>query len=120
MRLWHEALIPRLPRQQLLGQHREVCALRGNGWNKKHSTVNYVFEYSPYKLYQYHCLIMLEMKQRNYQPDNLWNNPLYRGKTCEPFLSLEPVPLEIPIYPEHHDTYLVECLQNLHDKGIDL
>ena len=32
MRLWHEALISKLPRPQLLGQHRECCALRGNGW----------------------------------------------------------------------------------------
>lgn len=32
MRLWHEVLIPKLPRQQLLGQHRECCALRGKGW----------------------------------------------------------------------------------------
>ena len=44
MRLWHESLISKLPRQQLLGQHRECCALRGNGWGKKHSVVNYVFE----------------------------------------------------------------------------
>ena len=29
MRLWHQALISKLPRQQLLGQHRECCALRG-------------------------------------------------------------------------------------------
>ena len=34
MRLWHEELISKLPRQQLLGQHRECCALRGNGWGK--------------------------------------------------------------------------------------
>ena len=34
MRLWHEDLIRKLPRQQLLGQHRECCALRGNGWAK--------------------------------------------------------------------------------------
>ena len=27
MRLWHEDLIRKLPRQQLLGQHRECCAL---------------------------------------------------------------------------------------------
>ena len=32
MRLWHQDLIPKLPRPQLLGQHRECCALRGNGW----------------------------------------------------------------------------------------
>ena len=48
MRLWHEDLIGKLPRSQLLGQHRECCALRGNGWGKKHATVDYVFSYSPY------------------------------------------------------------------------
>ncbi len=31
MRLWHEALIEKLPRAQLLGQHRECYALRGKG-----------------------------------------------------------------------------------------
>ena len=51
MRLWHQDLIPKLPRPQLLGQHRECCALRGNGWGKKHATVNYVFDYSPYLLH---------------------------------------------------------------------
>ncbi len=42
MRLWHEDLIPLLPTQQLLGQHREICALRGLSWKKPHSVVNYV------------------------------------------------------------------------------
>ncbi|MCG0885083.1 hypothetical protein IMAU10574_02444 [Lactiplantibacillus plantarum] len=46
MRLWHEQLIHQLPRQQLLGQHRELAALRGNGWGKNHATVNYVSSYS--------------------------------------------------------------------------
>lgn len=45
MRLWHEELIPLLPRQQLLGQHRECCAMRGNGWGKKHRVVDYVFKH---------------------------------------------------------------------------
>lgn len=43
MRLWHQDLIKHLPRQQLLGQHRECAALRGKGWGKKHDTVDYVF-----------------------------------------------------------------------------
>ena len=43
MRLWHEKLIPILPDAQLLGQHRECAALRGNGWGKKHSTVDYIY-----------------------------------------------------------------------------
>ena len=52
MRLWHQVLISKLPRQQLLGQHRECCALRGKGWQRKHATVNYVFDYSPYRLFK--------------------------------------------------------------------
>ena len=67
MRLWHHALIPKLPRPQLLGQHRECCALRGNGWGKKHATVDYVFAHSPYLLYRYHELIMEEMSKRGYR-----------------------------------------------------
>lgn len=50
MRLWHEELIPLLPRQQLLGQHRECCAMRGNGWGKKHRVVDYVFKHSLHDL----------------------------------------------------------------------
>ncbi len=62
MRLWHETLIPLLPRQQLLGQHREVAALRGKGWGKKHATVDYVFTHSYYKLFQFHLLVLAEME----------------------------------------------------------
>ena len=64
MRLWHQNLIPLLPRQQLLGQHRECCALRGAGWGRKHSVVNYVFTHKPADLIAYHYLIMNEMEKR--------------------------------------------------------
>lgn len=120
MRLWHEQLIPSLPRQQLLGQHRECCALRGNGWNKNHATVNYVFKYSPYKLFQYHELIMQQMQRRGYHPAEIWYNPLYRGLKCQSYDSLELVPLTQPIYPEHEMDYLQECLENLRAKGIEI
>ena len=43
MRLWHQDLIAYLPYQQLLGQHREICAMRGKGWKRKHQTVDYVY-----------------------------------------------------------------------------
>ena len=65
MRLWHEQMIPLLPKNQLLGQHREYCALMGNGWMKKHKTVDYVFLYSPYHLFTYHSLFMDEMKKED-------------------------------------------------------
>ena len=72
MRLWHEKIIHLLPRNQLLGQHRECCALRGNGWKKKHKTVDYVFLYSPYNLFRYHLLIMDEMERRGYKVSREW------------------------------------------------
>ncbi len=120
MRLWHEKLIPLLPREQLLGQHRECCALRGNGWGKKHSTVDYVFTHSAYKLFCYHKLIIKEMKTRGYKPDKLWENPLHRGKTCKPFKELLSTAKTSPIYNEHDEEYLKECIDNLKEKGISI
>ncbi|AUJ30317.1 MAG: TIGR02328 family protein [Liquorilactobacillus hordei] len=118
MRLWHEQLITKLPRQQLLGQHREIAALRGNGWGKKHATVDYVFSYSPYKLYQFHILVMDEMKRRGYQPNSVWYDKNYRGKSCTPYENLSAVERTYPIYPEHDERYLQECIENLFNKGI--
>lgn len=120
MRLWHEDLIKKLPRQQLLGQHRECCALRGNGWAKKHATVNYVFEYDPYLLYAYHVLIMNEMTNRGYNVSKEWYDKNYRGKICQPHTNLKEVTTSNPIYPEHNEAYYQECLENLAEKGIKI
>lgn len=133
MRLWHESLIPHLPRQQLLGQHRECCALRGAGWNRKHSVVNYVFTYAPDRLVAYHYIVMDEMIRRGYHPDSIWRNPNYRGKTLgnqegwchdgEYYIreSIQTSHNEGKlIYPEHNNIYLQECLDNLKSKGIEI
>ena len=63
MRLWHERLLPVLPRQQLLGQHRECCALRGLGWGKPHSVVNYVFDHPREWLCAYHMEVIRVMRE---------------------------------------------------------
>jgi uncharacterized protein (TIGR02328 family) len=120
MRLWHQKLIPFLPRQQLLGQHRECAALRGNGWGRPHATVNYVFNYSPYKLFQFHMLVINEMKKRGYNPDMQWADPFFRGKKCIKYSEPEQVSLKDPIYPEHDEDYLKSCLLNLKNKGIEI
>ncbi len=126
MRLWHQELISKLPRQQLLGQHRECCALRGAGWGRKHATVDYVFTHSPEKLIAYHLLIMEEMENRGYKPNLIWKNPNWRGdKIGEDnwiigtnYSNL--VNINKIIYPEHNGEYLKECIDNLKSKGIDL
>lgn len=136
MRLWHQSLLPYLPRQQLLGQHRECCALRGKGWGKKHSVVNYVFEH-PYKdLYAYHCIVMNEMEKRRFTPGKEWFDPTYRGRILKKeyplfFFGVDMekgvfpekmyhliIESDDPIYPEHDGAYLKECLENLKRKGI--
>ena len=115
MRLWHWALLPHLDNQRILGQHRECCALRGNGWGKKHSTVNYVFNHPPTTLVYYHWLVIGEMYERKMTPDPAWSKPLYRGKNCEKWVWLE---VKGPVrYPEHNHEYLEECLENLRKKG---
>lgn len=128
MRLWHQDLIPDLPRQQLLGQHRECCALRGNSWGKKHSIVDYVFEHSPLKLALYHVIVMWEMERRGYKADSNWLQPRFRGYNCSiwdsSIISLEsveyPPPLDKRIYDEHNDDYYDECILNLRAKGNEM
>lgn len=129
MRLWHQRMIRNLDNSRLLSQHRECCALRGNGWGKPHATVNYVFEYSPIKLVMYHYLVYMEMSRRGYQFDKRWLEPSYRGGSCSPdnSLTMDFIKNEIAllkmsgssiIYPEHDDKYFEECINNLKEKGI--
>ena len=120
MRLWHEQIIHLLPKNQLLGQHRECCALRGNGWNKKHKTVDYVFTYSPYNLFIYHSKIMDEMEKRGYRVSTEWRDKNYRGKKAESYSNLEETNISSPIYKEHNREYLAECIENLAGKGIKI
>ena len=115
MRLWHEELIQYLPRQQLLGQHRECCALRGKGWGRKHAIVDYVFTHNPALLVAYHYKVMEEMKRRGYHPDQIWLCCDYRGKElgytqpmefCDNIILNLCVNLNETIYPEHNEEYL--------------
>ena len=119
MRLWHQQLISKLPLQQLLGLHREICALRGNSWGKKHSVVDYVFKHPVVYLITYHYLVMDEMKSRGYKVNEIWYNPLYRGKNCKEWEEMCINELGVR-YPEHNDAYLQECIDNLKAKGITL
>jgi len=114
IRLWHYQMIPVLPRLQLLGQHRECAALRGNGWGRKHSTVNYVFRHSYEMLYNYHLKVMDEMKKRGYCPNPSWMEYTYRGQSAAPVsLAITPRQNIDNMYTEHDERYLTSCLKNL-------
>lgn len=122
MRLWHQDLIPALPRAQLLGQHREICALRGMGWGRRHSVVDYVFRRPYSDLFRFHVLVMDEMARRGYRVDPIWRSPSYRGKRLgydvSDFTAVCRKNSPGNVYPEHNPEYLGECLENLKAKGI--
>lgn len=119
MRLWHKDLIPKLPRKQLLGQHRECCALRGKGWEKRHSVVDYVFKHPYNMLFNYHQKIMAEMASRGYKVTDIWYNSSYRGKQLGfDYTNFTHIDTHTPDYPEHNNDYMKECVNNLKNKGI--
>lgn len=131
MRLWHQDLIKYLPRQQLLGQHRECCALRGAGWGRRHSVVNYVFNYDPSRLVAYHHLVMNEMERRGYHPDPIWRKSNWRGTRLgeqADWANDDTVSNHLfnvrdnncLLYLEHNSDYMKECLENLRGKGIEI
>lgn len=117
MRLWHESLLKNLSRQRLLSQHRECCALRGKGWNKKHSVVNYVFDYPKEFLVVYHIKVMNEMLKRGYNVDRKWYSINYQGKNLDEYPAsvddFNKALVKTLVYPEHNDDYLEECLRLL-------
>jgi uncharacterized protein (TIGR02328 family) len=84
-----------------------------------------VFNYSPAYLVAFHSIVINEMIDRGYTVDPLWFNPCYRGKNCEPFSYISYIIAGCvseldPIYPEHNDSYLIECIENLKAKGVIL
>ena len=124
MRRWHEALLPLLPRAQLLGQHRECCALRGLSWGKRHAVVDYVFTHEREYLILYHERVMDEMERRGYRVDPHWRDAAYRGKRCAAYAASDPLlralDARVPVYAEHDGAYLEACVENLRGKGVTL
>jgi len=126
MRLWHEGLLGKLPRQQLLGLNRECCALIGLGWTKKHSTVQYALNQEIERLKAYHLRVIDEMQRRGYKVTQEWLNAQYRGKKIGIDSYIEESKVfdyyitDGYVYQEHNDAYLQECIENLSKKGYEV
>ena len=123
MRLWSQQIISKLPQQQLSGQWREVIALLGNGWGRKHSTVNYVFLHSEDKLVAYSNLIADESERRGGKPNrNLIRLALLKRHSNEIvnliFMGANWWYKQDIIYLEHSEDYKIDCINNLYNKGI--
>ena len=115
MRLWHIALIPVLPREQLVAQWREISAIAGaikkNG-TPNHILVNFVLNYDYDHLISYAYYVRQEMTKRGYRTmNNVW----------EKITSLKPnyniLPLEeVYRYNKMDSRYFKQCYYNLQEK----
>ena len=69
------------------------------------------------------------MEKRGYHPNSIWRYATYRGKELGGDWPEDKWEVQCwrwikennnPIYPEHNDEYLKECLENLKNKGIEI
>lgn len=112
MRLWHKDLIPYLPKQQLLGQWRELNSIYK--LQNRHILINFVYDNgTSEELCVYSKMIINEMKIRNYKV-NLDNfNYYFSEQGIIPSI----VKVENEIYEEKmNGRYLKQCLFNLQEK----
>lgn len=116
MRLWHKDLIPVLPRQQLLGQWRELCLIAKNISRKGtpgHVLVNRIMDYPLGHLVAYADLVADEMRRRGYKVD------VTKFDRYIPELNIADYPGDrAAIFPGwHDDRYLKQCYYNLQEKA---
>ena len=115
MRLWHTALIPVLPREQLVAQWRELSAIAGSIKEKgspNHILVNFVTEYDFDHFISYAYYVRVEMTHRGYRTmDSVWKK----------ITDLKPegytiLPIEKVYFNKMNQEYLLICYYNLYEK----
>lgn len=130
MRLWHTALIPYLPSKldykgspnQLGGQWveiRMILSILRNKGKVNHSVVNYVNNYPVYYLYAYGLVVSKEMKNRGFDLSNEIVSEYLSNENAIDLYNRYTMKGEA-IFREHNNDYLLECLENLKNKGINL
>lgn len=119
MRLWHYELIPFLPKQQLLGQWRELNSIYTK--ENKHILINFIYRYKPIELLAYSQMVLREMQKRGYR----FNLDKYYKYFKSKNLDVELIQYEedsfIIIEPYAYDMdkqYLKICCYNLWEKYI--
>lgn len=109
MRLWHNDLIPYLPKNQLLGQWRELNSIFK--LKNKHILINFVYQYTKDHLYNYSNWVIEEMMRRDYRT-NLENyNKYFNDQRDRNMLDKKDVFNE-----KMNIRYLKQCLYNLQEK----
>ena len=120
MRLWHKDLIPYLPRQQLLCQWRECCAIAksiSETGTPNHILVNKIMDYPLDHFYRYCGRVFSRMVDRGFKADD--KKLLQYAESWElanAFWNAGCVPLEELFAGWHNNRYLFQCFYNLQEK----
>lgn len=108
MRLWHKDLLSYLPRNQLLGQWRELNSLYKN--ENKHILINFAYE-NKNDLYCYSLMVLTQMALRGYQY-NIDNFRKYFGDEKQ----YKKINKEEVFKNKMNNRYLKQCYYNLEEK----
>ena len=120
MRLWHKDLILVLPRQQLISQWRECCAIAArlsNEGTPNHILVNKITRYPISHFISYTNLVLTELKRRGY----IIHNITYEMFTTNlnnsiDYFNNDNVTCGSIFDDWHNDRYLTQCYYNLQEK----
>ena len=128
MRCWHKDLISVLPRQQLLGQWSECCAIAANiakYGTPNHILVNRVLDYPVDHFIIYADNVTAEMERRGYKIGfkavGAFNANVYKARHKFNYHNIMEIVEGFKgdlFYGWHNDTYLRQCLYNLEEKAI--
>ena len=116
MRLWHRLLVKVLPRQQFLGQIRELIAIckdiQENG-KTNHILINRIMDYNKSHLYTYCKLVEQVAKERKI---NITQNTLQ--KWYNTFIESEKQVIDFGnlFKSWHNANYMTQCYYNLEEK----
>jgi len=127
MRLWHYKLIPVLPRQQLLGQWRELCAMaKMIYWQKSPNNpiVNKVMGYPFWMFMTYQYAVEKEFFRRGYRISDSSRYLIYDNTMLaedEGYFADQDdwdwdEYKDSPFPGWHNDRYLIQCYFNLEEK----
>ena len=116
MRIWHKDLVPILPKKQLVGQWRELCAMSINMeilGTPNHILVNKIMRYPMTHFMTFCDLVKWNMTKYGYSPSRLTINNIEDriGIAMESY-----VPYDQLFDGWHNDRYLYQCISNLEEK----
>lgn len=119
MRLWHKDLIHILPRQQLLGQWRECCAIAKNiaeNGTPGHILVNRIMNYPLEDFFSYGMGVAAEIVKRGYKVTQKSMMDFTNNIGIHDITALIYVPRDEIFFDWHSKRYLQQCLYNLQEK----